>query len=161
MGIILLMGVYRGLDTTKKKNGKRYSVAERLGVSAMADAGMSRSQIAKSSNMSESTVYSVMRDSRFKILKSAEVNSIKESLLGLTYETGLRAELAITDAKLEQASALQLKTISAISIDKGRLMSGESTANLSHGGFIGSLDIDRQKLMDRLSALDVSEESKP
>lgn len=155
------MGVYAGKDTTKykpkSKHGKRYSLASKLGVAAMAQAGFSRHEIAASSDMAPSTVYSVTTDKRFKILQSSEVEAIKRSLLGLTYQTGLRAEMAISDEKLAASSALQLKTISAISIDKGRLMSGESTSNLSHGGFIGSLDIDRQKLMDRLSALDVDE----
>jgi hypothetical protein len=155
------MGVYAGKDTTKfpprkgqKKYGKRHSAATRLGIAAMVEAGMTKSKIALSSGVSESAVYSVMKDPRFKILNQREVTAIKDSLLGLTYQTGLRAEMAISDEKLQQSSALQLKTISAISIDKGRLMSGESTANLSHGGLIGTLDSDRQKLMDRLNALD-------
>lgn len=57
---------------------------------------------------------------------------IKEVLAAKCATTANRALAGITDEKLEEESAYRLSLIAGISIDKMRLMSGESTENHAH-----------------------------
>lgn len=138
----------------KKVHGKRYTFAQKLAVRSLLQAGMSPSEIQKEEGMDASTVYNVMKDKRVEILAQKQVEEIKRSLVGMTYGNSFRAQQAITDEKLSNSSALQLMTISAIGIDKGRLMEGLSTENVSFRGVAASVEDDRQKLMKRIEALD-------
>jgi hypothetical protein len=135
----------------KKVHGKRYSPARKLAVRALAETGMSFTEIAKQEGMSRPNVYSVMKDQKISLLAKQQVDAIKNSLVGMTYANAHRAQDAITDEKLANSSALQLMTVSAIGIEKGRLMENLSTDNVSFRGVSQSIDEDRAKIMARFS----------
>jgi transposase-like protein len=140
-------------EAEKQSHGKRYSLARKLAIKARVESGESVSTIAREEQIGRRTVYDVMRDARVKLLDKNQVSSIKRSLIGDTYSNAWRAQQKITDAKLDASSALQLMTISAIGIDKGRLMEGLSTENVSHRGVVENIDNDRRKLMDEITKL--------
>ena len=138
----------------KSAHGKRYTLTQKLAVKALLDTGMSPTQIQRQEKMDKSTVYNVMKDQRIDLLAKSQVDSIKNSLIGLTYANAYRAQSAITDEKLESSSFLQLMTGSAIGIEKGRLMENLSTDNVSFRGISQSIDEDRQKIMSRFKDLE-------
>lgn len=137
----------------KKVHGNRYTVARKLAVKALLESGKSPTQIAKSEGIHRTTVYDVMKDKKFELLSSEQVHKIKSSLVGNTYANAFRAQDAISDEKLSQSSALQLMTISAIGIEKGRLMENLSTDNVSFRGISQSIDDDRAKIMKRMAEI--------
>jgi len=137
----------------KKVHGNRYTVARKLAVRALAESGMSITKIAKQEGMSRPNVYSVMKDKSFELLPKSKVDAIKNALVGMTYANAHRAQDAISDEKLSQSSALQLMTISAIGIEKGRLMENLSTDNVSFRGVTQSIEDDRAKVMKRIAEL--------
>lgn len=137
----------------KKVHGNRYTVARKLGIRALAETGMSRTKIAKQEGIARSSVYDVMKDKSFELLPKTKVDAIKNSLVGMTYANAHRAQDAISDEKLSQSSALQLMTISAIGIEKGRLMDNLSTDNVSFRGVSQSIEDDRAKIMKRMEEL--------
>ncbi len=137
----------------KKVHGKRYTTARKLAVRALAETGMSVSEIARQEGMARPSVYNVIRDSKFELLPKSKVDMIKNALVGNTYANAYRAQDAITDEKLTQSSALQLMTISAIGIEKGRLMEGMSTDNVAFRGVTQSIEEDRAKIMARFEDL--------
>lgn len=136
-----------------KPHGRRYSLARKLAVKARVDAGETPYRVAKDEGMDSSTVYDVIKDKRIQILDKSQVGKVKTSLIGYTYGNAWRAQNKISEAKLEAMNALQLMTISAIGIDKGRLMEGLSTENVSHRGVVENIDADRRKLMDEITKL--------
>lgn len=138
----------------KKVHGNRYSPARKIAVKALAETGMSVTDIARQEGMSRPSVYNVIRDSKFELLPKSKVDMIKNALVGNTYANAYRAQDAITDEKLSNSSALQLMTISAIGIEKGRLMENLSTDNVSFRGISQSIDEDRAKIMARFNDLD-------
>jgi|GEM_PF-6798969 len=117
----------RLLSYKKKDSGKRYTPVEKLAVAAMLKAGKTPTEIERESGIDRSTVYDVKKDKRYQIIDDKKLDDIKRSLLGMTFQTAHRAQEKITDDKLDASSALQLMTISAIGIDKGRLMSDMAT----------------------------------
>lgn len=137
----------------KKVHGNRYSPARKLAVRALAETGMSVSQIARQEGMARPSVYNVIRDSKFELLPKSKVDMIKNALVGNTYANAFRAQEAITDDKLSASSALQLMTISAIGIEKGRLMENLSTDNVSFRGVSQSIDEDRAKIAKRIAEI--------
>lgn len=134
--------------------GKRYTLTQKLAVKALLESGRTPTEIQRSENVDRSTVYNVMQDKRIELLAQGQVDRIKASLVGMTYGNAYRAQQAITDEKLSNSNALQLTTISAINIEKGRLMENLSTENVSFRGVATSIDEDRQKLMKRLDDLE-------
>jgi hypothetical protein len=138
----------------KKVHGKRYTYAQKLAVKALLESGKSPTQIQREEGMDKSTVYNVMRDKRISLLAKQQVDFIKNSLVGMTYANAYRAQDSITDEKLSQSSALQLMTLSAIGIEKGRLMENLSTDNVSFRGVSQSIDEDRAKIMKRFENIE-------
>jgi len=134
--------------------GNRYTTARKLAIRALAESGMTPTQIQRSEGIDRSTVYDVMKDDRYKIFRKEEVDKMKTALIGGNYHISHRAQSAITDEKLTNSSALQLMTIAAIGIDKGRLMENLSTENVAFRGLNQSIDEDRKKIMDRLNNLE-------
>jgi hypothetical protein len=134
-------------NPNKKSCGNRLKPIQKLAINALLKTGHTPTEISRLNGVNRVTVYNVMKDPRFALLPSNEVDGIKRTLIGKTLESAARAQIAISDEKLENSSALQLMTISAIGIDKSRLMSGDSTSNLLFGTVIQSIDNDRVKIM--------------
>lgn len=137
----------------KKVHGKRYTLTQKLAVRALLKAGKTPTEIEREEKIDRSTVYEMMKDHRIAILPDKIVQDIKRSLIGYQYGNAFRSQLKITDSKLDEMNAYQLSLISSINIDKARLMSNESTANVLHGNVINSLEGDRESLMKRMNDL--------
>lgn len=138
----------------KAVHGKRLSPSHKLAIKAEAIVtGDSVNAIAVRNQLHPDTVKAIIEDSRVAVLKPDQLDILKASMIGSWHLTGKRALSAITDDKLEQASALQLATVAGISTDKARLMEDKSTSNVSHRGVIEHIDGDREQLMNKLQAL--------
>ena len=151
---VIVPGVRVKSNYAAKNSGKRYSPAQKLAVKALLAAGKTPTEIERSEKMDRSTVYDVMKDHRVDILPPKVIDDIKRSLIGSQYGNAHRAQLKITDAKLDAMNAYQLSLITSINVDKARLMENLSTENISHRGVMESIDAERQKLIDKMNALD-------
>ena len=137
----------------KKVHGNRFSVAQKLAIRALKDSGMSEHQAQPIAGASRGTITRIWNDPELDDLSPQIVNKVKSGLGGLFYKRALGASLAISPEKLEASSALQLATVAGIMTEKGRLMEGLSTENLSFRGVAQSIDDDRQKLMQKMNDL--------
>ena len=142
-------------NPNKKSCGNRLKPIQKLAINALLKTGHTPTEISRLNGVDRTTVYNVMRDPRFRVLPSQEVNEIKKSLTGMTYKTAIQAEMTIDQEKLDKSSALQLMTIAAIGIEKGRLMENLSTENIAHGNVMQSIENDRVKIMDKIKALEL------
>ena len=138
----------------KHVHGNRWSVVNKVAIKALQGANLSESKVAQMAGVSQPTVHRVWNDPELEDLSPAIVNKVKNGLGGLLYKRSMQGLLSITPEKLEQSSALQLMTLSAIAVEKGRLMEGLSTNNISHGSVIHHIDAEVSKLDSRLQALD-------
>lgn len=138
----------------KKKHGKRYSLARKLAIKSLLNAGISPTDICRQEGVDRSTVYSVMNSKKIEILSSKQVDEIKRSLIGAQYGNAFRAQEKITDTKLDSMNAYQLSLISSINIDKARLMENLSTSNVSHRGLLDGLAEEKDKIIEKLKELD-------
>lgn len=137
----------------KKKHGKRLGLPAKIAIAAMKDSGMSATNAAKASNVHISTIIRAWDNPELEDLSPSIVRKTKIGLGGLFYKRALESTLAISPIKLEQASALQLATVAGIMTEKGRLMEGLSTDNVSFRGISQSIDEDRNKIMKRIADL--------
>lgn len=128
----------------RKHKARRYTEPEKLAIAALLKSGKSIAAIARENKIPPSSIYNVKANKKYEILEASKVEEIKRSLVGMTYANAHRAQSFITDDKLNQASALQLMTISAIGIDKGRLMEGLSTENIAKLGDQCDSEIEEQ-----------------
>jgi DNA-binding CsgD family transcriptional regulator len=115
----------------KKSHGNRYSLTKKLAIKALAESGVTPSEIAREEGIGRQTVYDIMKNERIKCLDPKIVGSLKDSLKGYVYANAYRAQNKITEQKLDDMNAYQLTMISAVNIDKGRLMENMSTSNIS------------------------------
>jgi hypothetical protein len=139
----------------RKVHGKRYSIAHKVAALTMANGTkLSGRALEKQIGMDRNTIMRIKDDPEIANLPIEEVNQVKDAISKLVYKRSFDSLKAISAQKLSESSALQLMTISAIGIDKGRLMSNESTANVSHRGVIEHISSEVSKLDQRLQALD-------
>ena len=136
--------------------GKRLSYEHKLAIKAKAESGESFTRIAKENGISRETVYNVIRDKQFETISQKDLGDLKRHLTSGCYVSAFRADNAITDRKLESSNAYQLTMIKAINIDKARLMENLSTENVSHRGFIDSLQSDRETIMSKFNDMRTS-----
>ncbi len=137
----------------RPKHGKRYPNGQKLAVLAMKGNGSAK-EVSQQFGIGEKTVNRIWNDPEFADLSPTTVSKIKKGLGGLFYRRAFEAAATIDQDKLNASSALQLATVSGIMTEKARLMEGLSTENHSHAGFIGNLEIDREKIMRRLDSLE-------
>lgn len=83
------------------------------------------------------------------ILDPNLVKRRKETIEHLFYHRAVSAQEHVTEEKLQDSSALQLTTISAINFDKGRLAAGLSTENISVKSLVQDLSAQAKSLADR------------
>lgn len=137
----------------KKVHGKRLGLPTRIAIAAMKDTGMSATQAAKESKVHISTIVRAWENPELSDLSPSVVRAVKTGLGGLFYKRALESSLAISAEKLSQSSALQLATVAGIMTEKGRLMEGLSTDNVSFRGVSASIEEDRIKLMKKFEEL--------
>ena len=135
------------------KTGIRYPISRKLAIKARFDSGDSPSEIARSEKITRATIYHIANDPELINLKSEQVKQVKEGLTKLTYLRSFQAIKSISQDKLDRSSALQLMTVGAIGIEKGRLMENLSTDNISHRSVMETISTDVQALAERKRAL--------
>ena len=138
----------------KKIHGKHLGIPTRIAIMAMKDSGMTATEVAKKTKCHKSTIVRAWHNPELNELSPQIVQRVKDGLSGLFYKRALGATLAITEEKLSQSSALQLATVAGIMTEKGRLMSGESTSNLSHRSVIEHISNSVDKLDAQLRELE-------
>ena len=136
----------------KKKHGKRYPPAVKLAMKAL-KGSVSAEQAAVLSGCDRETIVRAWQDPELEDLSPSVVRTIKTGLGGLFYKRALESSLAISAEKLSESSALQLATVAGIMTEKGRLMEGLSTDNISFKGVTQSIEEDRTKIMKRIAEL--------
>lgn len=137
----------------QKVHGKRYSMPTQIAIKAMANSGMTITEVAKQAGASRVAVYRIWEDPELKDLSQHAVNETKKGLSGLFYKRALEATKRIDADKLSQASALQLATVAGIMTEKGRLMEGLSTQNLTFGSVLANIDGEMSKISNKLGEL--------
>ena len=138
----------------KKVHGKRLKLTDKVAVMAMKESGMTATETAKAAGVHVSTITRAWENPELADLSPSSVRAIKTGLGGLFYKRALQSSLAISAEKLSQSSALQLATVAGIMTEKGRLMEGLSTDNVSFRGISASIEEDRAKIMAKLKELD-------
>lgn len=161
------------LKKTEKPKYRRYSsnhkalmVAE---VEALKSNGMSQNkalaEVSARNGMSTRRIYEMLQGESDPILKPGEANHIKKALTSKSYATSYWAQDNVTQDKLDKASFVQLMVGSKIALEMGRLLEDRSTANISHRGFIETMQADREKIVEQLRLhgvdLDGGEENAP
>ena len=136
-----------------KQNGNRYPQTLRMVAATMLESGKSGLQVSKELGMGITAVYSVKDDPELQSLSNTEVSYIKDGINKLVRKRGYQALKAMDEEKLRQSSALQLMTVAAISIDKSRLLDGESTQNINMRSVNANLDLERRKIAEELGEL--------
>ena len=136
------------------KHGNRLKQTDKVAIMAMKEAGMTAMEAANATDSHVSTIYRAWENPELKDLAPSVVRSIKTGLGGLFYKRGLESTLAISPEKLSQSSALQLATVAGIMTEKGRLMEGLSTDNISFKGVTQSIEEDRAKIMARFKDIE-------
>lgn len=134
----------------KKVHGKRYNLATKIAIAAMQGTGISATQAAAATGAHISTIVRAWENPELAELSPNVVQKTKIGLGGLFYKRALESTLAIDAEKIAQSSALQLATVAGIMTEKGRLMEGLSTENVSFRGIAQNLEADRAKLMAKL-----------
>ena len=136
----------------KKVHGKRYAPAVKLAIKSL-QGSVSVDEAAALTGANRNTIVRAWEDPELEDLSPSVVRKTKIGLGGLFYKRALESSLAISAEKLSQSSALQLATVAGIMTEKGRLMEGLSTDNVSFRGVSQSIDEDRNKIMKRISEL--------
>lgn len=114
---------------------------------------VSADEAAALTGSSRDTIVRAWENEDLKDLSPSVVRTIKTGLGGLFYKRALESSLAISAEKLSQSSALQLATVAGIMTEKGRLMEGLSTDNVSFRSVSQSIDEDRAKITKRMAEI--------
>ena len=115
--------------TNKGSTGNRLDPIDRITVKALLSSDNTAYQVSKKTGISHQTVMRIKRDPN--IIAPAELDIIKRSMTGNMMLVADRITNSIDDDTIQNASLLQRVTSAGILIDKSRLMSNESTANVS------------------------------
>lgn len=143
----------RNIVQGRKPQRSWMSTGKKLAIRAMLQHGMSEWQIAAMEGTSRSTVNAIRNDKRLDELNPALVATTKRMLSSRFYLLADKAvDRAGEDDRLEKMSSYQLAMIGAVSVDKARLMDGQSTENLAFKGVneqvqTGLQDLERMKAM--------------
>jgi transposase-like protein len=108
-------------------NGKRLTPAERLAILAEKDTKQSTTAVAKKYGVHHSTVIKIWKDKKLGS-QADEVRAIKEGMSSALYLTAHSSIKQVNEA-LDRASAKDAAVVTAIMIDKARLLDGEATSS--------------------------------
>lgn len=144
-----------GFSTMRRANKSlKVSYARRLGIAAIAQAGMSSKDIALSEGVSERTVCEIRSKEMFNPDTAAFA---RKNIANKFYNLVNIITDGISPAKIAAMSAYQLAGMAAMLYDKARLADGLSTQNLQMKSVAVNLNADlsevralKQKLLARL-----------
>jgi predicted DNA-binding protein YlxM (UPF0122 family) len=91
--------------------------------------GMSYQEIAKAQGVTKQSVHHAISPLLKQLPNAEEIAELKDRMGDLFVHNAARTLAHITDEKLANSSAKDLTLSAAISIDKHRLISGQSTSN--------------------------------
>ena len=111
--------------------------------------------VSKRYNVSARTVMAIVNDPRIATIVDPEmVKKRKEQIEALFIYRSVEAQGHVTSAKLDESSALQLTTISAINFDKSRLAGNLSTENVSIRDGVAELSSSLRAIREKREALE-------
>ena len=96
-------------------------------VALLAAHGASPTKICKQTGLHHNTVKKVLQEPSV----IATQRKIEEQLAEMFADTSRRARQAISDDELDKSSARDLGILAGVCVDKNRLLTGQSTSNLS------------------------------
>lgn len=124
------MSVHVTRPSYRTPNGANTPLATKVAIIALDSLGASQTKIAEELEIGRSTVRALLK--RDDYTDPRIVDRVKKEMESRFWVTGARANEAITDEKLNAASALQLMTVQAIATDKALLLSGKPTVRVEH-----------------------------
>jgi hypothetical protein len=124
----------------------RVGTLEKQKIALLAAAGKSQRAIGRTLGRDNETIALALKDPKTQKLKAV----VEEELSIMFSHVAKRALSTIDDEKLERSSARDLGILAGVSIDKHRLISGQSTSNAS---------IMLQAVMSSLNPYEEAEES--
>lgn len=127
--------------------GSSLNTAERATILALDSLGVPKGKIADEVGHCRNTVNAVLKRGDFTDPRI--VDRVKREMEARFWVGAARAQDAITDEKLEAASALQLMTVAAIGTDKALLLSGRPTVRVE---FTGQDDTAMNERIEALSS---------
>jgi len=133
----------------KKVHGKRYAPAVKLAIKSL-QGSVSVDEAAALTGANRNTIVRAWEDPELEDLSPQVVSKVKTGMQGLFYKRSLQGLLAMTPEKYAAASLLQIATTVGITTEKGRLMDGLSSSNISFRGISESIEEDRDKIMKRI-----------
>ena len=151
------------------KSGRRYSNTQKALMIAefesLEEMGTSKKQasiiVSNRNGMTPRNILKLIADKHEFILTPGESTHLKKALTSKSYAVSMLAQENVTQDKLDKASFVQLMVGSKIALEMGRLLEDRSTSNVSHRGFIETMQADRQKIVDQLRTygLELDEEN--
>ncbi len=127
--------------------GANTTLQTKAAVLALDALGESKAKIAQALEIGRNTVTALLKNGDHTDPRI--VDRVKREMAGRFWVTAARAQEAITDEKLNAASALQLATVAAIGTDKALLLDGKPTARLE---LVGVKDEEAQRQIAELEA---------
>jgi hypothetical protein len=123
------------LSERPQGTGKRLTKPEKLLILSHKDTGRSKMAVAAEFGVSDTTVGTIWKSTKLSLMKK-EVAVIKEAMADRLYLTADQAINRVNET-IDQASCSQAAIVTGIMIDKARLLSDQSTANLSLSSYLG------------------------
>jgi hypothetical protein len=110
------------------KKQYRLNEAERMGITAMIEAGMPLREISRQTGRSVQTIWKLKENAKTPL---PQVENIKKRLSGKLYERADEATDLMGDGRLKDMSAYQLAGITKHTVETARLMDDQSTVNIA------------------------------
>lgn len=118
---------------------QQHNVLTHLSVITLSKAGMSDNMIASQTGLTHQTIGVILKNPRLQFLHSGRADVYRKALPMLLMEIATTSITSITNDDLKSLNALQRMTLSAIAIDKARLLLGESTQNVAIREYVPQL----------------------
>jgi hypothetical protein len=118
-----------------------------LAVITLKKSGMSDTMISNQTGISRQAVDKILSNERLEFLHNGRTDVYRKALPMLLLEVATSAIVSITPDDLKALNALQRVTLSAIAIDKARLLMGESTENLAIREFVPKMQGEMTELL--------------
>lgn len=132
------------------------NVLTHLAVITLSKAGMSHTMISAQTGISHQAIGVILENPRLQFLHSGRSDVYRKALPMLLLELATASIVSIRPEELQALNPLQRVTLSAIAIDKARLLLGESTQNIAVREYVPQLQDQMQELLvqrDQILAL--------
>jgi len=142
----------------KPRNGNRLRRGEKAAIVAASALGSSKGEVAKAFGVSYNTVKAILKDPNYVAVNNQEFTEAAKILATMSLGTSIRAEKHITDEKLSQSSAVQLKVVGKIGVEMAHLLTDRPTEIHKHDDVTMLAATTLQQLKNALSnVVDVEE----